>query len=80
MNDAVYLNFGDIVATIILLGLMAAIVFLFFKVIQAIKRDAKKAKERLEKERENTILLQKHLDDLNERVKILETKLKDLNT
>ncbi|WP_372869117.1 hypothetical protein [Planomicrobium okeanokoites] len=79
MNDAVYLNFGDIVATIILLGLMAAIVFLFFKVIQAIKRDAKKAKERLEKERENTILLQKHLDDLNERVKILEMKLKDLN-
>lgn len=79
MNDAVYLNFGDIVATIILLGLMAAIVFLFFKVIQAIKRDAKKAKERLEKERENTILLQKHLDDLNERVKTLETKLKDLN-
>jgi len=79
MNDAVYLNFGDIVATIILLGLMAAIVFLFFKVIQAIQRDAKKAKERLEKERENTILLQKHLDDLNERVKILEMKLKDLN-
>lgn len=79
MSDSFYLNFGDIVATIILLVLMAALVFLFFKVIQAVKRDAKKAKERLEKEKENTILLQKHLDELNERVKILETKLKDLN-
>ncbi|RAZ81254.1 MULTISPECIES: hypothetical protein [Planococcaceae] len=76
MNDALYINLGDIVATIFLLGVPAILFFVFYR---AFKLDKKKASERLEKEKENTILLQKHLDELNERVKILETKLKDLN-
>ncbi|WP_203333615.1 hypothetical protein [Planococcus beigongshangi] len=75
MIEEIYVNYGDIAATIILLGTMAVLFFLFFKVIKAFKRDAKKANERLENEKENTLLLQKRIDDLNERVEVIEKKL-----
>ena len=75
MTELTFINYGDVIATIILLGIMAVFIFLLFKVIKASKQDAKKAKERLEIEKENSLLLQKRIDDLNERVAVIEKRL-----
>ncbi|MCM3609877.1 hypothetical protein M4S82_01355 [Planococcus sp. MERTA32b] len=75
MNDALYINLGDIVATIFLLGVPAILFFVFYR---AFKLDKKKASERLELEKENAGMLQKRIDELNERLVVVEKKLKEV--
>lgn len=72
-------NLGDIVATIFLLGftviIPAIIIFIIYKII---KRNEKRANERLALERENTVLLKKQIDDLNDRVIVIEKMLREV--
>ena len=76
VNDAIYLNIGDIVATIIMLGIPAVIIFLVYK---AFKRNEKRATERLGLEKETTVILQKRIDDLNDRVIVIEKMLREVD-
>lgn len=74
MNDAVYLNFGDIVATILILGIPTTLIFF---IIKAFKRDKERANERLGLEKENAVMLQKRINELNDRLVVVEEKLKE---
>lgn len=72
-------NVGDIVATIFLLGFTVIIpVIIIFVIYKIIKRSEKRANERLELERENTVLMKKQIDSLNERVIIIEKMLREV--
>lgn len=75
MDDALYINLGDIVATILLLGVPAILIFFIYK---AFKRDKERANERLGLEKENAVMLQKRIDELNERLVVVEKKLKEV--
>lgn len=74
MNDAVYLNFGDIVATILILGIPTILIFF---IIKAFKRDKERARERLGLEKENAVMMQKRINELNDRLVVVEEKLKE---
>ncbi|PKH12204.1 hypothetical protein [Planomicrobium sp. MB-3u-38] len=74
MNDALYLNFGDIVATILILGIPTILIFFISK---AFKRDKERSNERLGMEKENAVMLQKRIDELNDRLVVVEEKLKE---
>lgn len=79
MTETTSFNLGDIAATIFLLGfsviIPAIIIFIIYKII---KRSEKRANERLSLERENTVLLKKQIDDLNERVIVIEKMLREV--
>ena len=75
MNDAIYLNIGDIIFTIIAFVVPAIIIFLVYK---AFKRNEKRATERLELEKETTVRLQKRVDELNDRVVVIEKMLREV--
>jgi hypothetical protein len=79
VTETTSFNLGDIAATIFLLGfsviIPAIIIFIIYKII---KRNEKRANERLSLERENTVLLKKQIDDLNERVIVIEKMLREV--
>ncbi|ANU13330.1 hypothetical protein [Planococcus halocryophilus] len=79
MTETTSFNIGDIISTIFILGfsiiIPAIIIFIIYKVI---KRSEKRANERLSLERENTVLLKKQIDDLNERVIVIEKMLREV--
>lgn len=79
MTETTSFNLGDIAATIFLLGfsviIPAIIIFIIYKII---KQSEKRANERLSLERENTVLLKKQIDDLNERVIVIEKMLREV--
>lgn len=74
MNDALYINYGDIVATILILGIPAVLIFF---IIKAFKRNKETANKRLGLEKENALVLQKRIDELNDRLVVVEKKLKE---
>ncbi|HSJ38137.1 MAG TPA: hypothetical protein VK945_07965 [Planococcus sp. (in: firmicutes)] len=76
MNDALYINYGDIVATILLLGVPAILIFFIYRTF---KLDKKRANERLELEKETTVILQKRIDELNDRVVVIEKMLREVD-
>ncbi|ANU09081.1 hypothetical protein A1A1_00750 [Planococcus antarcticus DSM 14505] len=79
MTETTSFNIGDIVATTFILGfsiiIPAIIIFIIYKII---KRSEKRANERIALERENTVLVKKQLDDMNERVMIIEKMLREV--
>jgi len=79
VTETTSFNIGDIISTIFILGfsiiIPAIIIFIIYKVI---KRSEKRANERLSLERENTVLLKKQIDDLNERVIVIEKMLREV--
>lgn len=79
MTETTSFNIGDIISTIFILGfsiiIPAIIIFIIYKII---KRSEKRANERLSLERENTVLVKKQIDDLNERVIVIEKMLREV--
>lgn len=78
MNEAISFNAGDIIATIFMLAVTAIIIFLIFKVLKTFKRNERRASERLELEKETTVRLQKRIDELDERVVVIEKMLREV--
>ena len=78
MNDAIYFNIGDIIATIFILGMVPILILIFFRSLKTFKRNEKRANERLELEKETTVILQKRIDDLNDRVVVIEKMLREV--
>ncbi|ANU25527.1 hypothetical protein [Planococcus versutus] len=79
MTETTSLNIGDILSTIFILGFSIIIpVILIFIIYKIVKRSEKRAIERLSLERENTVLLKKQMNDLNERVIIIEKMLREV--
>jgi|GEM_PF-1583285 len=78
-NGVSGVNFGDIVATITVLGFIAIPVFLIFFIYKAYKKNTKRAEEKLNIEKQQTFILQKRVDELNERVNKIENLLKEVD-
>lgn len=78
MTESTSLNMGDIVATIFILGSVIIPVIIIFIIYKIIKRNEKRAIERLSLERENTVLLKNEIADLNERVSAIENMLREV--
>ncbi|WP_033542265.1 hypothetical protein [Planococcus sp. CAU13] len=78
MNEAIYFNVGDIIATIIMLGTFAVFILIFIRTMKTFKRNEKRANERLELEKETTVHLQKRIDELDERVVVIEKMLREV--
>lgn len=75
MNESASLNMGDIAATIFILGFSVITIFVIYKIII---RSETRANERLSLEREHTIRLKKEIADLNERVIVIEKRLREV--
>lgn len=68
-----FVNMGDVVATIFLLSFTVIIpAIIIFTLYKGSKQNKKRAAERLTQERENTMNLQKQLNELTDRVMVLE--------
>lgn len=75
-NGASGVNLGDVVATIITLGFIVVPIILVALFYRANKKNAKRAEERLNAEKQLTVNLQNQIDELNERVHNIESILK----
>jgi len=75
-NSAMDMNFGDIMATLMVLGsfLIPIILVIFF--YKVYKKNVKLTEDRLKNEKQQTLTLQKQVEELNERVNKLESLLK----
>lgn len=78
MNETTSFNLGDITATIVLLGFSLFIIAVIVFIVRKIKRNEKRADGRLSIELENNLLLQKRIDDLDDRVVALEKMLREV--
>lgn len=71
MNEVTSFNIGDIMATLFLVGfsiiIPVIIIFIIYKISKRIALD-----------RENTVLVKKQLDDMNERVMVIEKMLREV--
>lgn len=75
-NTAMEMNFGDMLATFLVLGfsLIPIILVVFF--YKVYKKNVKLTEERLKNEKQQMLTLQKQVEELNERVSKLESLLK----
>ena len=79
-SGATALNIGDILATLIMLGLMALPFILVIFLYKSFKKNANRAEERFSDEKQEILNLQKQIDELNERLgKIENGKTNDTN-
>lgn len=78
-SGATVVNFGDVVATIIMLGFMAIPIILVIFFYKAYKKNVKRAEERLNIEKQQTFNLQKQVDELNARLGKVEKLLKEVD-
>lgn len=78
-NGVSGVNFGDIVATIITLGFIVVPIILVVLFYRAYKKNVKRGEERLNAEKHQTFNLQKQVDELNERVSKIESRLKEID-
>lgn len=69
---------GDIFLTIIMWCMIAIPFLILFRLFQAYKRSENRAAERLELEKETTVRLQKRVDELDERVVVIEKMLREV--
>ena len=76
-NGVSILNIGDIVATIIMLGFLVIPILLVIFFYKAYTKNRKRAEEQLNVEKQQTIILQKQVEALNERVMKIEHLLKE---
>ncbi|MBK3494136.1 hypothetical protein JFL43_04535 [Viridibacillus sp. YIM B01967] len=79
MSETTVFNLGDIIVTVFTLGFAIIPIIIIFVTYKAFKRSEKRANEKLQLERENTVLLQKRIDDLNERLNVIEKMLKEVD-
>lgn len=79
VTETTSFNIGDIIATLFIVGfsiiIPAIIIFIIYKII---KQSEKRANERIVLDRENTVLVKKQLDDMNERVVVIEKMLREV--
>ena len=78
MNETINFNAGDIIFTIISLGIAVLFIMLIYKIYKSFKHNEKRANERLELEKETTVRLQKRVDELDERVVVIEKMLREV--
>lgn len=78
-NGATNINIGDLFATFFMLVITAGIILFIISVFTAYKRNLKRADERLHLEQQQTLHLQKQVDDLNERVRKVESLLREVD-
>ncbi len=78
-NGATGVNIGDIVSTIIILGFMVIPIILIVLFYKAYKKNGERAEERLSIEKQQTLNLQKQVDELNKRVGKIESFLKEVD-
>ncbi|MEG0438007.1 MAG: hypothetical protein RR587_02110 [Solibacillus sp.] len=78
-NGATGVNIGDIVSTIIILGFMVIPIILIVLFYKACKKNGDRAEERLSIEKQQTLNLQKQVDELNKRVGKIESLLKEVD-
>ncbi|MGE7024345.1 ArsR/SmtB family transcription factor [Solibacillus cecembensis] len=78
-NGATGVNIGDIVSTIIILGFMVIPIILIVLFYKAYKKNGERAEERLSIEKQQTLNLQKQVDELNKRVGKIESLLKEVD-
>ncbi|MBU8880903.1 hypothetical protein BGM26_18290 [Bacillus sp. FJAT-29790] len=69
---------NGILGLVTLLVPIALVVFVIYFIFKTIKGYEKRANEKLMLERENTLTLQKRVDDLNERLVNIEKMLKEV--
>lgn len=69
----------DLIATIITLGLAVTpvLLILILMIYKAYKRSEKRAQEKIEIETQNTLILQKRLEDINNRLHEIEKTIKN---
>lgn len=78
MAEAQGLEVVGFTEIIVLLGFtMFMIAFIFFIILKIIGRIKKREERRLSIERENKVLLQKRIDDLSDRVIVIEKMLRE---
>lgn len=78
MTEAQGLEVVGFTEIIVLLGFtMFMIAFIFFIILKIIGRIKKREERRLSIERENKVLLQKRIDDLSDRVVVIEKMLRE---
>ena len=78
MTEAQGLEVIGFTEIIVLLGFtMFMIAFIFFIIRKIIGRIKKREERRLSIERENKVLLQKRIDDLSDRVVVIEKMLRE---
>lgn len=78
MTEAQGLEVVGFTEIIVLLGFtMFMIAFIFFIILKIIGRIKKREERRLSIERENKVLLQKRIDDLSDRVIVIEKMLRE---
>lgn len=78
-NGAVAFNAGDIIATFIILCIFLLVIRIIFSFFKSSKRNEKRADERLNLEKQQTLHLQKQVDDLNNRLIVIEKMLKEVD-
>ncbi|MBD8036928.1 hypothetical protein H9635_09240 [Solibacillus sp. A46] len=71
-SGATVLNIGDILATLIMLGVMALPFILVIFFYKSYKKNANRAAKRSSAEKQEILNLQKQIDELNERISKIE--------
>ena len=71
-------NIGDVIATIIMLGIFVAIFLFIVFIYKAYKKSVVRAEERLNIEKQQAFDLQLRYNELNERVTKMEKLLKEV--
>lgn len=62
----------------VLLILIIVVFAIIFSVYKALKRSEKRADEKLDLEKEQTLVLQKRVDEMNKRLLVIEKMLKEV--
>ncbi|MEE1130956.1 MAG: hypothetical protein UHX00_04910 [Caryophanon sp.] len=73
------INIGDVIATTIMLGLSIIPIIILFLLYRAYKRNVKRAEQRLQLEKQQTLHLQQQVDSLQARVENIELLLKEVD-
>lgn len=72
-------NIGDIIGTMIMLGISIIPIIILFLLYRAYKRNVQRAEQRLQLEKQQTLHLQQQVDSLQARVANIELLLKEVD-
>lgn len=72
-------NIGDIIGTMIMLGISIIPIIILFLLYRAYKRNVQRAEQRLQIEQQQTLHLQQQVDSLQARVEHMEHLLKEVD-
>lgn len=72
-------NIGDIIGTMIMLGISIIPIIILFLLYRVYKRNVQRAEQRLQLEKQQTLHLQQQVDSLQARVANIEILLKEVD-